>query len=174
MKTNGKKKWAEWMEKKPEQKFSMTTEAKFCLWESVRKKKIWYRKICIMATKLMLSPADYAVSMYSVGLTWTVVWCWCFLLHLQHHTTHITNIEPWLILNCCCLHLAAEIWPLILCSMPSIDSPASVASYYTHFLRSNRFAGNYIAVRLGRNQRLRRGQKLDRETWICIIEYTVE
>lgn len=27
------------MEKKPEQKFSMTTEAKFCLWESVRKKR---------------------------------------------------------------------------------------------------------------------------------------
>lgn len=125
-------------------------------WESVRKKPIWYRRICIMyGNRLMLSPTDYAVNVYSVGFSRS---------------------------SFCAFATRTSLFLLLLLLSPLISLHYSLylrqfkfILLWIFFSRWNLYYQNYIAVRLGRsNQRLRRGQKLDRETWICIIECMVK
>lgn len=111
------------------------------------------------SNQLMLSPADYAVSVYFVGLTSNRSFrCFC-----------ISQNKLISIVAACFNALYTTLHHHILCSLTEIHK-----SFSFNFYVQNRYQQNYIAVRLGRNQRLRRGQKLDRKTWICIIEYTVK
>lgn len=136
---------------------AMTTEAKYS-WVRIceKKKPIWYRRICIMyGNRLMLSPTDYAVNVYFVGFTRS---------------------------SFCAFAMGTSLFLLLMLLSPLISLHYSLylrqfkfILLWFFFSRWNRYYQNYIAVRLGRsNQRLRRGQKLDRETWICIIECMVK